>query len=58
MSSRSAIPFPLRSQTIGSFWLASHAMSLTSEGLAGFEMSKIRTPPRGGVPAGLPASPV
>ena len=58
MRSRSATPFPFRSQTMGSFWLASHWMSFTSVGAAGFEMSKMRTPPRGAVPAGLPPSPV
>ena len=57
-SIRSATPFPLRSQTIGSFWAPSQAKSLTSRGAAGFEMSKIRMPPRGPVPGGNPAPPV
>ena len=43
-SSRSGMPFPFRSQRIGSFCCLSHVKSLTSTGAAGIEMLKIRTP--------------
>ena len=49
-----AVPVPHDRVVLG----PSHAKSLTSRGAAGFEMSKIRTPPRDPVPGGNPASPV
>src|ERR687891_1187859 len=57
-SSRSGTPLPLRSHRMGSFCAPSHAKSRTRLGLAGSEMLKIRTPPRGPVPGGNPAPPV